>query len=60
VKVVVVQFDVCSVVFGSPYIYMRDVISMRRENQYRVVKDVESFIINAHKVKPKISLVSSN
>jgi hypothetical protein len=39
---------------------MRDVIFMRRENQYPLLKDGKSFIINAHKGKSKISLVSAN
>jgi hypothetical protein len=33
---------------------------MRRENQYPLLKDGKSFIINAHKGKSKISLVSAN
>jgi hypothetical protein len=60
VEVDVVPLDVCGVVFGSPYMYMRDVIFMRRENQYHLIKDGKSFIINAHKGKSKISLVSAN
>jgi hypothetical protein len=32
VEVDVVPLDVCGVVFGSPYMYMRDAIFMRREN----------------------------
>lgn len=40
--------------------YMRDAIFMRRVNQYRFIKDGKSFIINAHKGKSKISLVSAN
>ena len=56
----VVPLDVCEVMFGSPYIYIRDEIFMRRANQYRLIKDGKSFIINAHKGKSKISLVSAN
>jgi hypothetical protein len=48
------------VVFGSPYMYMRDAIFMRRANQYHLIKDGKSFIINAHKGKSKISLVSAH
>nr|KUM48642.1 hypothetical protein ABT39_MTgene4657 [Picea glauca] len=33
---------------------------MRRANQYRLIKDGKPFIINAHKDKSKISLVSAN
>jgi hypothetical protein len=52
--------DVCNVVFGSPYMYMRGAIFMRRENQYHLVKDHKYFIINAHKGMSKISLVSAH
>jgi hypothetical protein len=47
-------------VFGSPYMYIRDAIFMMRENQYLLIKDGKSFIINENKIKLKISLVSSN
>jgi len=40
--------------------YLRDEIFMRRENEYNLIKDGKSFIINAHKVKSNIYLVSSN
>ena len=56
----VVPLDVFGVMFGSPYMYMHDAISMRRANQYRLIKDGKSFIIDAHKGKSKISLVSAN
>ena len=56
----VVPLDVCGVVFGSPYMYMRHVIYMQRANQYRLIKDGKPCIINAHKGKSKISLVSDN
>ena len=32
VELDVVSLDVCGVLFGSPYMYMRDVIFMQREN----------------------------
>jgi len=54
----VVPIDVCGIVFGSPYMYTRDAIVMTRENQYQLIKDENSFIINAHKGKPYVSLVS--
>jgi hypothetical protein len=47
-------------VFGIPYMYLMDAIFMRREKQYRMIKDGKSLIINAHKGKSKISLVSAN
>jgi uncharacterized protein (UPF0128 family) len=60
VELDVVPLDVCGVVFGSPYMYMRDAIFMQRANQYRLIKDGKSYIINAHKGKSNISLVSAN
>jgi hypothetical protein len=60
VELDIVPLDVCGVVFGSPYMYMRDAMFTRRENQYRLIKDGKSFIINAHKGKSNISLVSAN
>ena len=60
VELDVVPLDVCHVVFGCPYMYMRDVISMWRENRYLLIKDGKSYIINAHKDKSNISLVSAN
>ena len=56
----VVPLDICGVLFGSPYMYMRDAIFMRRANQYRLIKDRKSFIINVQKGNSKISLVSAN
>jgi len=40
--------------------YMRDEIFMRRSNPYWLIKDETYFIINVHKSKSKISLVSVN
>jgi hypothetical protein len=60
VELDVVPLYICGVVFGSPYMYMRDAIFMRRANLYHLIKDGKSFIINAHKGKSNISLVSAN
>jgi len=60
VEVDVVPVDVRGVVFGSPYMYMRYAIFMRRANLFDLIKDGKSFIINAHKNKYEISLVSAN
>jgi hypothetical protein len=60
VEVDVVPLDVCGVVFGSPYMYKRDEIFMMRENQYHMTKDGKSFIINAHKIKSNIYMISAN
>jgi hypothetical protein len=55
-----VPLDMRGVVFRIPYMYMRDMIFTRRENQYFLIKDEKSFIKNAHKGKSKIFLVSAN
>jgi hypothetical protein len=47
-------------VFGIPYMCIRDVIFMGRANQYILIEDGKSFIINEHIGKSKISLVSVN
>ena len=44
VEVDVVPLDVCGVVFGSPYMYMRDAIFLIRENQYCLIKDGTFFM----------------
>jgi hypothetical protein len=41
----VVPLDMCCVVFGSPYIYMRDEIFMRRAQSNCLIKDGKSYII---------------
>ena len=60
VELDVVPLGVCGVVFGSHYMYMRDQIFMWRANKYWLIKDGKSYIINVHKGKSKISLVSVN
>jgi hypothetical protein len=42
VELDIVPIDVCGVVFGSPYMYMRDEIFMQRAKQYRLIKDGKS------------------
>lgn len=49
----VVSLDVCGVVLESPYMYTRDAIFMRRANQYLLIKDGKSFVINTHKARQK-------
>jgi hypothetical protein len=60
VELDVLPLDVCRVVFGSPYMYIRDEIFIQISNQYQLIKDGKSYNINAHKGKSKISLVSAN
>jgi len=40
----VVPLDICEVILGSPYFYVRDVIFIRTMNQYRIVKDGKALI----------------
>jgi hypothetical protein len=56
----VVPLDVCRVILGSPYLYVRDSIFRRRDNQYRLVKEGRAYAINAHKDKSKLSLISAH
>lgn len=56
----VIPLDAFDVVFGSPYLYIKDAIFMRRENQYRWVKDGISYNIRAHQCKTQVTIVSSN
>jgi hypothetical protein len=60
VELDVVPINVCGVVFGSHYMYMRNEKFMWRAKQYRLIKDGKSYIINVHKVNSNISLVISN
>jgi hypothetical protein len=39
VEIDVVPLDMCGVVFGRPYMYMRDMIFMWREKYYHIIKD---------------------
>jgi hypothetical protein len=56
----VIPLDVYGVTLGSPYLYVKDDIFKRRANQYRVVKNGNAYIINAHKSKSKLSLISAH
>jgi hypothetical protein len=60
VELDVVTLDVCGVVFGIPYMYRRCAILMQRDNEYCLIKYGKSYIINAHKGKSNISLISDN
>jgi hypothetical protein len=56
----VLSLDIYGVLFGIPYMYIRDAIFMERANQYILIKDGNSYIINVHKGKSNISLISAN
>jgi hypothetical protein len=57
VVVDIVPMDVCGVILGSSYLYVRDVIFRRRSNKYQLVEDENHFTINARKHKNKLSLI---
>jgi hypothetical protein len=44
----VVPLDICGIILGSPYFYVRDINFRRRVNQYMLVKDRNPYDINAH------------
>jgi len=56
----VVPLDVCRVILGSPYLYVRYAIFSRRYNQYNLVQKGREYDINAHKDKDKLSLINAH
>jgi hypothetical protein len=56
----VVPLDICGVILGSPYLYVRDAIFRRRENQYGLVKDGKYYAINSQQDKAKLSLINAH
>jgi hypothetical protein len=53
----VVPLDICSIFFGSPYLFERKSILYCEENKYHIFKDDIEYIIRAHHFKTNISLV---
>jgi hypothetical protein len=53
IEVNVMPLDVYIVVLGSPYMYMMNDIFVKVENQYCLIKDGKSLIINAYKEKSR-------
>jgi hypothetical protein len=43
VELDVVPLDVCGIMFGITYMYMRDVVFMQRANRYRLISDGKSY-----------------
>jgi hypothetical protein len=52
--------DICGDILGSLYLYIRDAMFRGRDNQYCLGKNVKSFVINTHKGKYKLSLISAH
>jgi hypothetical protein len=55
----VVPLYVCGIVLWSPYMYDRKAIFFRKEKKYHITKDGVDYIIKAHIIKDKSTLVSS-
>jgi hypothetical protein len=55
----VVPLDVCGIILGSPYLYDRKDILFQKENKYHLTKYGVEYIIRAHNIKYKSTLVSS-
>ncbi|KAH9297980.1 hypothetical protein KI387_029662, partial [Taxus chinensis] len=53
-EVDVIPLDDFDVVFGSHYLYVRDAICMRRENQYKWVKHGINYNIREHQCKTRV------
>ena len=60
VEVDVIPMDICGALFVFPYMYMMVVIFMGTSNQYLFIKETKYFMINVHKGKSMISMVSTN
>ena len=58
-EVDVIPMDICGAVFVFPYMYMMVVIFMGTSKQYLFIKDKKSFMINMHKGKSMVSMVST-
>ena len=59
VELDIVPLDICGIVLGSPYLYDRKAILYRAENKYQLVKDGIEYIVKAHKLKNKYTLINS-
>jgi hypothetical protein len=55
----VVPLDICQVIFGSPYLWERDVIYHRRAQQYQLEKDGKKYIVNKDRACQKVDLVTA-
>jgi hypothetical protein len=55
----VVSLDICGIVLGSPYVYDIKVVFFHHENKYHLTKGGVEYIVRAHNMKVKTTLVSA-
>jgi len=60
VELDVVPVDICGVVLGSPYLYVRDAMFYRREHKYHLKKEGVEFIVREHNFKSNMDLIVTN
>lgn len=58
VELDIVPLDICGLVLGSSYLYVRNDIFYRNENKYQLTKHGIEYIIRAHKLKDNFSLIN--
>lgn len=58
VELDVIPLYICSIVFGSPYLYDRRAIFNRHENKYHLFKYGVDYIVRAHNKKLNLSIVN--
>jgi hypothetical protein len=59
VELDVVPLEICSIVLGNPYLFDSKDVFYREENKYHLFKDEVEYIVRAHRIKIKVSLVST-
>jgi hypothetical protein len=55
----VVSLDICGIVLGSPYLYDRKDVFFRHENKYHLTMGGVEYIVRAHNMRVKTTLVSA-
>jgi hypothetical protein len=55
----VVSLDICGIVLGSPYLYYRKEIFFCHEKKYHLTKEGVEYIVRAHNMRVKTTLVSA-
>jgi len=59
VELDIIPLDICGIVLGSPYLYVRKDIFYRAENTYLLGKDGIKYFVRAHKLKNNYTLINS-
>ncbi|GJV03437.1 hypothetical protein Tco_1337006 [Tanacetum coccineum] len=55
----VVLLDICHVIFGSPYLWERNAVYLRRAQKYQFEKDGKKFLINRNNDVGNIKLITA-